>query len=99
MGCWKAKELEERYSLSMDVKFLLCNACRKTHLTKTVIPTFERKARQSPATIDRAMQQRLRDRKSSGGEGALGRCSFEWRSTGLLDLSIDLWVIPSPLFS
>jgi hypothetical protein len=64
MGCWKSKELEERYSLGMEAKFLLCNACRKTHLTKTVIPGFERRARQSAATIDRTMQQKLRDSTS-----------------------------------
>eukprot|EP00049_Salpingoeca_infusionum_P009464 m.159340 g.159340 ORF g.159340 m.159340 type:complete len:594 (+) comp14341_c0_seq1:723-2504(+) len=61
LGCWKTKELEERYALGMSAKFMLCNACRKTHLTKAVIPVFERKARQPPQGTDPAMQRKIRD--------------------------------------
>lgn len=61
LGCWKSKELEERYALGNRVKFMLCNACRKTHLTKNVIPKFEQIARQPPQAVDRATQVRIRN--------------------------------------
>lgn len=45
----------------MTEKFMLCNACRKTHLTKSVIPVFERKARQPAQATDLETRLRIRE--------------------------------------
>eukprot|EP00045_Choanoeca_perplexa_P011329 m.119515 g.119515 ORF g.119515 m.119515 type:complete len:472 (-) comp15596_c0_seq2:136-1551(-) len=86
LGCWKSKELEERYALGNQVKFMLCNACRKTHLTKTVIPKFEQIARQPPQAVDRATQLRIRNSMAAAWTASSKECT----STRLLDMWLNL---------
>eukprot|EP00730_Choanoeca_flexa_P000317 TRINITY_DN10144_c0_g3_i1.p1 TRINITY_DN10144_c0_g3~~TRINITY_DN10144_c0_g3_i1.p1 ORF type:complete len:464 (+),score=78.73 TRINITY_DN10144_c0_g3_i1:123-1514(+) len=86
LGCWKTKELEERYALNSKSKFALCNACRKTHLTKTIIPVFEQIARQPPAAVDKTVQLRIRDQMEANWTAT----QKDGTSARLLDMWLNL---------